>query len=240
MYVFEYQGSNFIWVFLNTTMSDFIQFPPEPKHTVLLYVGDNLMNNKYTRKKKIPLELQYSFLALLLLPFLPIRTAVSEEEPRSSQLVRLVWHLFQESLTWVTLLWQTIREIGNRQEHELWNDPRRFEGWALSNGVKLISSKCETIFLRRRNAQADASWGADCCLKMGKSSRDVGDDWRGEMQPEHVRKYWWQSKESVVLERHGCVLHSCAGEVSHLRFVVSMLQKLNNGLYRLEGCSNVI
>jgi len=89
IYVFEYQGTNFIWVFLNTTVFDFIQFPPESKHTVLIYVVDNLVNIKYTRKK-IPLRSQYSFLTLLLLLFLPIYTNVSKEAARSSQLVRLV------------------------------------------------------------------------------------------------------------------------------------------------------
>lgn len=37
------------WVFFfNTTMFDFIPFSPDLKHTVLIYVGDNLMNIKYT------------------------------------------------------------------------------------------------------------------------------------------------------------------------------------------------
>lgn len=78
-----------IFSFFNSTMFDFIQFPLEPKHTVLIYVGDNLMNIKYIPQKKVPFRLQYSFLALLLLPFMPICTNVSKEEPRSIQQVRL-------------------------------------------------------------------------------------------------------------------------------------------------------
>lgn len=56
MYVLEYQGSNFglvLFVFLfffNTTMFNFIQFPPKCKHTALKYVGDISTNIKYPRK----------------------------------------------------------------------------------------------------------------------------------------------------------------------------------------------
>lgn len=91
MYVFEYQGSNFGFgfFFFNTTMFAFIQFPPKCKHTALKYVGVTSTNIKYTRKKT-SIRMQYSFLALLLLPFLHICTEVSKEEPRASQLVRLV------------------------------------------------------------------------------------------------------------------------------------------------------
>lgn len=110
----------------NTTMFDFIQFPPKCKHTALKYVGDTSTNIKYTRKKPT-VRLQYSFLVLLLLPFLHICTKemlVSKEEPRAFQLMRLVgiysrclyheWHFLD------TVLRKEAKSWAVKQSKEVW------------------------------------------------------------------------------------------------------------------------
>lgn len=64
-------------------------------------------------QKKTTVRLQYSFLALLLLPFWHICTKVSKGKAKSLPASEISWHLFQVSLTWVTFFGHSI-EIGNR------------------------------------------------------------------------------------------------------------------------------